>query len=221
VISCSHLAPAKKHHAFTLVEILVVTAILAILASLIGVSLPALERDSARAKSLSNLRQLGVAVLSYASENNQRLPGRIQTSDRWPRLLLPFLAEDHRIYADPGDPAAFPITGADPLSNARNNTSYILNGFNDVGAFDDETVSVGLPNLSQPANTILMSLQSGTGNFYMDFAEGNQNSILNQATYGSGSNYLFADGSARFLGVGDYRHELWLIDKSAPIPDPR
>jgi prepilin-type processing-associated H-X9-DG protein len=185
---------------------------------MVTVRLPVLQQDAARAKSLSNLRQLGVALISFASENNQLLPGRVQTSDRWPRLLHPYLDGDVRVFADPGDPAAFPITGADPLANDRNATSYILNGFNDLGAFEDESVTVSLARVERPSQTILMSLQSGTGNFYMDFAEGNQDSVLNRASYGRGSNYLFADGSARFLSTADYRDELWLVDKSAPIP---
>lgn len=205
--------------AFTLIEILVVTAIIGVLASLIALSIPVLTRDAARTESLSNLRQLGVALIGYAGENNQRLPGRVMTSDRWPRLLLPYLGGDQRVYADPGDPKAFTLTGADPLSNQRNETSYILNGFNDMGAFDDENVTVSLVGIQKPGQTILMSLQSGTGNYYMDFAEGNQDSVLDQASYGKGSNYLFADGSARFVSTDSYTHHLWLVNKSAPIPD--
>ena len=59
-----------KRHAFTLIELLVVISIVAVLA---GMLLPAISsvRDSARtAVCASNLRQLGLAQLTYAADND-------------------------------------------------------------------------------------------------------------------------------------------------------
>jgi len=64
----------KTGRAFTLVELLVVLAIIALLAALL---LPTLGRakESARATvCLSNLHQTGIALQIYASDNNNKLP---------------------------------------------------------------------------------------------------------------------------------------------------
>jgi prepilin-type N-terminal cleavage/methylation domain-containing protein/prepilin-type processing-associated H-X9-DG protein len=211
-------ARSRGHTAFTLIELLVTISVALILAGIVIAMLPSARLAARRTQSLSNLRQLGIALNGFANDNRYLLPGRVRSTDKWPRLLLPYLDNNPRVYGEPDDIKCFLRTGADPLTNGRNNTSYILNGFNDVGAFDNETIQVSLLNVQKPTQTILMACQSGTGNFYMDFMEGNQNTVLNRNAYGSGSNYLFADGSARFVTSREYDDRLWLVDKSSAIP---
>jgi prepilin-type N-terminal cleavage/methylation domain-containing protein/prepilin-type processing-associated H-X9-DG protein len=59
---------------FTLIELLVVIAIIAILAALLLPSLASAKQAGKRAACVSNLRQVGIAIRTYADENEGQIP---------------------------------------------------------------------------------------------------------------------------------------------------
>src|SRR5262245_46581791 len=61
----------QRHHAFTLIELLVVIAIIAILASLLLPALSKTKDQAKRAKCVSNLHQIHVAMTLYADESEE------------------------------------------------------------------------------------------------------------------------------------------------------
>jgi len=100
--------------AFTLVELLVVVAIIGILIALL---LPAIQaaREAARRSSCSNnLRQFGLGLHNYMDRYKRLPPGTNWNSrphEMWQIAILPFMdntalydAIDHRIYRDPNNP---------------------------------------------------------------------------------------------------------------------
>ncbi len=61
--------------AFTLVELLVVIAIVAILAALLFPLVGSMRIKASSAVSVSNLRNIGIAIVTFAADNNGTLPG--------------------------------------------------------------------------------------------------------------------------------------------------
>ncbi len=67
----------RSRRGFTLIELLVVISIIAVLASLIAPAVQSARRAARKLECLNNIRQVGVAMQSFASANNGQLPSLV------------------------------------------------------------------------------------------------------------------------------------------------
>ncbi len=115
---------SSRHRAFTLLEILVATSIMAVL---VAALIPSLRAMSARAEStrcLGNLRALGVAMGQYLADNSMTLPvlaaARASTLEELPvidTVLAPY-TEDLRVFVCPSDSTVARQTGTSYYYNS-------------------------------------------------------------------------------------------------------
>lgn len=88
----THLTGTRTGQGFTLVELIVVIGIIGLLTALAFPALKKAREAAGGSKCLGQLRQMGMAALSYANDNNGFLPPTYDANTRiYFRLLNPYL----------------------------------------------------------------------------------------------------------------------------------
>ncbi|MBN8525483.1 MAG: prepilin-type N-terminal cleavage/methylation domain-containing protein [Planctomycetes bacterium] len=68
------MRPTRRHLGFSLIELLVVVAIIAVLAGLLLAAIGPVKKSSRRMVCTSNLRQIGLGILAYSNDNQGFFP---------------------------------------------------------------------------------------------------------------------------------------------------
>ena len=167
---------------FTLIEVLIVVAIIGILASLLLPALGKARQSARKALCINNLKQNGALIYMYTDDNNQYLPGYIAQFFTNPVVLdgrgaipgmphsneinLPFFLKDylslelHELVPTFICPSSSQNTRADSDSTLIKH--YNVNGFSSelnlraFGTTDGSIISLSINAIPDPQDTILI-----------------------------------------------------------------
>lgn len=216
----------RNARAFTLIELLVVIGIIAVLLAVLLPALAAARRAGRRASCLSNIRQIEVAQIAYAADQDDRIlaAGNGYGDQSWIGALEKYGAwiDVRRCPADESPYYSEPLPGTNPPR--KRETSYAVNNYVSPThtPFGIKPI-VKLSQVTQSSSVIHMGELAETGdyagsdhlhvqNFYLAVAPQITISLINQqmplgrhggerASWDAVLNFSFIDGHASSLAI--------------------
>ena len=231
-MSCTSLPKRKgnvqRSSGFTLIELLVVIAIIAILAAILFPVFQKVRENARRASCLSNEKQIGLAVIQYNQDFDEKFPCATAVAtppgypNGWANMIYPFV-KSVGLYACPDDSVAAPI-----VSYSMN---YLIWNHND----SQPDTGQSLAQLTAPASTVLL-YEGGSRNPLKGESGDDPSKPLNGAIGAAGNsdwntdnaaclakwhdnspsrstNYLAMDGHAKYLKVSSVS---WFFGGTGP-----
>jgi len=152
-------AGSLRQGAFTLIELLVVIAIIAILAAILFPVFARARENARRTSCQSNLKQLGLGIIQYAQDYDERLPGMNSSGNNrwgvnwagvgWAGQIFPYV-KSGQVYKCPSDTISPAPSGNNvPVSYAFT----VIYGGAKLSRIDSVATTVGLVEAAQPRLT--------------------------------------------------------------------
>lgn len=179
---------------FTLIELLVVIAIIAILASILFPVFARARENARRASCLSNEKQLGLAALQYAQDQDERLFGHFSGSPyfTWMERLQPYM-KNVQIFACPSETNPVIVGGV-----TTTNTSYCYNNlYLSSNGNAASAGGVALAAIEFPSETVIFAEtvgRAGTQKYTCNPTGSNKP----EAPHLEGGNFAFVDGHVKW-----------------------
>jgi len=166
----SYASPSRiypRQHGFSLIEILVVVAIIALLSALLFPAAKEQLRKSRQATLVSNMKTIAGGVMLFATDNDGRLPAAHQPAGSWQKVVMNYIGEDGVInsperykksaFHDPLDTVPLPYK-----ETSRASLNIALNGMVSVNDLSSPPLPAGaayrlLTSISQPSRLLLMT----------------------------------------------------------------
>jgi len=197
---------------FTLIELLVVIAIIAILAAILF-PVFARAREKARQTScLSNMKQMGLGVMMYAQDYDEKLPtyqppwpaipAPVGSGCSWWEGIYPYV-KNYQVYVCPSFPRQ------QTSWNYNSHVFPIMPSYGMPGVFHQTTSGYALASMTRAAECIMLgdSCHPMGADWRIAWPRHGNCNIVSQSAavqsaatvHNEGSNVAFADGHAKWL----------------------